>query len=50
MKDVHITLNVKDVDVRIVQDGRKRTNGIVNLKDVDVLILQYGRKKTHNEQ
>ena len=48
MKDVHITLNVKDVDVHLVQDGRKRTNGIVNLKDIDVLILQYGRKRTND--
>jgi hypothetical protein len=48
MKDVHITLNVKGVDVRLVQDGRKRTNGIVNFKDVDVLILQYGRKRMND--
>jgi hypothetical protein len=43
-------VNLKDVDVLILQYGRKRTNGFVNLKDVDVLILQYGRKKMHNEQ
>ena len=48
MKDVHITLNVNDVDVHLMQDGRKRTNGIVNFKDVDVLILQYGRKRMND--
>ncbi len=48
MKDVHITLNVKDIDVCLVQDGRKRTNGIVNFKDVDVLILQHGRKRMND--
>ncbi len=47
MKDVHIMLNVKDVDVLILHYGRKKMNGIVNLTDVDVLIQQYGGKKTH---
>jgi hypothetical protein len=47
MDNEHLMPNVKDIDVQIVQYGRKKTYGIVSLKDVDVLILHYGRKKTY---